>query len=138
MKTEHDLSATPSIIPHALAGFARQADILGTQLSGAVITTWTADPPLSAVDHLLRLVNREWQAVKQRSIAAHKELEVWQRKATRARAAKAKQRATDMCRSQADEYTRLCKEVDALEARTARLCKEVDRLEGHPISPEGT
>jgi len=113
----HDLSATRSIIPSVLAGYARQADIVGTQWGfGDQITAWTADPPPSASSHLLLEIEKQWRDVKRRSIEAYKELEHWQRKCERARAPKAKQRALDMYRSQANEYARLCKECDALDA----------------------
>ncbi len=120
--TTHDLSATRSLIPSVLAGYARQADIVGTRWGfGDQITAWTADPPADASDHLLREIEKQWRHVKRKSIEAYKVLEHWQQKCERARAPKAKQRASDMCRSQANEYARLCKECDALDAHAEHV-----------------
>lgn len=116
---DHDLSATPSIIPFALAGFARQVDVLGTRLTNNVITVWTADPPPSAVDHLLRSIECQWRETKRRALIARAEMEAWQAKLARTRAVKSRARASEMLRSHAAEYGRLCGECDLLDDHAA-------------------
>lgn len=118
----HDLSATRSLIPSVLRGFARSANILGTEWGfGDMVTAWTSCPPSSAADHLLRQINSEWSETRRRALAARAEMERLQQKCARARTPTTRERASAACRSASDEYSRLCAECDALEAHAEKV-----------------
>ena len=118
----HDLSATRSLIPSMLAGYARDLSVLGTRWGfGDKVTVWTANPPADASDHLLREIGKQWRHVKERSLAAYKDMELWQVKAQRARTPKSRERAIGMCQSYAAEYARRCKECDLLDEHAERV-----------------
>ena len=118
----HDLSATRSIIPCVLRGYARRADVLGTRWGfGDQVTVRTANPPPSAAEHLLLQINSEWRETRRRSLAARAEMERLQQKCARARTPATRERASAACRSASDEYSRLCAECDALEDHAAKV-----------------
>ena len=117
-------SIPPSAGPLLAAGSVLNPAVTGVRVGEAEIEIWTdetSDVPLDAIEYALHVAREVWTTRRTRAIAQHATLQRALAKETRARAPTSRARAAETRASEAQEYSRLCAEVDEVERRVETL-----------------